>query len=140
MNKTTKLRETSKTISVKVFAATIALLLASALVAPLSGCSILGGSGVSEVKAQAFTVGFAGVVPADSGKTYGEVIEAFCPGGSWKQAGDSLVNYEGGKVGGRNVDIQWSKSSSGWRVYAMEVDGTAVPMLVINGFFSAGSI
>jgi hypothetical protein len=119
----------------------VCLILACMVLIPLAGCS---SPKVEEVKAQSFEVGFAGVVPAESGTTYGSAVERYAPGGKWSSGnsygGQSIVNYEGGKASDGTVNIQWVEGSDGWSVWAMELDGQAVPMLNINGFFSSGEL
>jgi hypothetical protein len=82
------------------------------------------------------------VGPSDSGATYGEFVESYCPGGKWGQfssGGDSFVNYTGGDSPEGGVDIQWVKNSSGWAVYAVEINGEGVSLAHINTFFSSAS-
>jgi hypothetical protein len=117
----------------------VSLLLALLLAVGAAGCG--GGSGdVDEVKAQGYTVDFTGVGPSDSGKTYGEFIDSYCPGGEWRQFtsnGNRIVEYNGGDSPEGSVNIQWAKSSSGWSVWAMEVNGEGVSQFHINTFFSS---
>jgi hypothetical protein len=117
----------------------VSLLLALLLAVGAAGCSG-GGGDVDEVKAQGYTVDFTGVNPSDSGKTYGEFIDSYCPGGEWRQFtsnGDRIVEYNGGDSPEGSVNIQWAKSSSGWSVWAMEINGEGISQFHINTFFSS---
>jgi hypothetical protein len=113
--------------------------LSFALVMGLAACGG-GGANIDEVKAQPYSVDFSGVNPADSGTTYGEAIGNYCPGGKWEQftaaGGEENVEYTGGDSPEGEVNIQWVKTSSGWSVYAMEIEGEGISMAHINTFFS----
>jgi hypothetical protein len=105
----------------------------------LAGCG--GGGDIGEVKSQSYSVDFTGVNPSDSGTTYGEAIENYCPGGKWKQftgnTGDNIVEYNGGDSPEGSTSIQWMKKSSGWSVWAMEIEDKGLSQAHINTFFSA---
>jgi hypothetical protein len=98
-------------------------------------------SDVTEVKEQAYTVDMLGVHPDDGGTTYGDFIESYCPGGKWKSdstaAGERIVNYTGGDAPEGEIVIQWVKGESGWSVWAVEIDETAISMAQINTIFSS---
>jgi hypothetical protein len=118
----------------------LSAVLVLALVVALAACG--GSDDIDEVKAQPYSVDFTGVRPSDSGATYGEFVESYCPGGKWEQfssGGDSFVNYIGGDSPEGGVDIQWLKNSSGWAVYAVEINGEGVSLAHINTFFSSAS-
>jgi hypothetical protein len=113
-----------------------------ALIMTLSACGGSGGRGdIEEVKSQSYSVDLTGVGPSDNGTTYGEFIESHCPGGTWEQftgdGGDRIVEYDGGDSPEGSVNIQWMKQSSGWAVYAMEIEGEGVSQFHINTFFSS---
>jgi hypothetical protein len=96
---------------------------------------------VDAVKEQPYEVSMIGVGPADSGTTFGAAVESYCPGGKWEQGtaadGTKLVNYTGGDAREGSMDIQWIQDNNGhWRVYAMEIDGSAVSMAQINTIFA----
>jgi hypothetical protein len=122
-------------MKIKTVITAIALIMLC-VTAMLSGCG--GSDKIDEVKAQAYSVDFTGVNPSDGGKTYGEFTENYCPGGKWEQfsSGNDFVNYIGGNSPEGSVDIQWTKMSSGWRVYAVEIEGEGITQAHINTFFS----
>jgi hypothetical protein len=119
----------------------IVLLLLALMIAV--GATACGNGDVDEVKAQSYSVDFTGVGPSDSGTTFGEFIESKCPGGEWQQftstLGEPIVEYNDGNSPEGSVDIQWMKESSGWIVWAMEIDGTEISLAHINTFFSSPS-
>jgi len=97
-----------------------------------SAAGLPDGSLVGEVKAQPYAADMAGVHAADSGKTYGEAIDAMCPGGVWEEgvAADAgyaeLVQYSGGASKYGTVLIQWMRDDVGWTVTGMLIDDAPV--------------
>jgi hypothetical protein len=107
----------------------------------IGGLSVLGllpDKDVDAVKAQPYKITFM-VTPSSSGTTFGEAIASYCPGGKWSSGsisgGKTAVWYKGGKSPDGKTSIQWNKSSSGWTVYAIEVDGQPKSTNYINNFF-----
>jgi hypothetical protein len=111
------------------FSASLMILLVAVMFIGLTGCG--GSDKINEVKQES---------PVDSIRTYGEFTERYCPGGKWEQSSDAsdFVNYIGGDSSDGSIDIQWTKTSSGWTVYAMEVEGKALSQTHINNLFLNG--
>ncbi|MDR0309108.1 MAG: hypothetical protein LBH87_04185 [Coriobacteriales bacterium] len=96
---------------------------------------------IEEVKAQSYTVTSEGVVPSTSGKSFGVVVDSYCPGGTWVEGtspitGVMLVQYSGGTSSAGVVGIQWIKGEEGWSVYAMQIAGQSASIPQICKFFS----
>jgi hypothetical protein len=109
-----------------------------------SAAGLPDGSLVGEVKAQPYAADMAGVHAADSGKTYGEAIDAMCPGGVWEEgvavdAGYAdMVQYRGGESKYGTVLIQWMRDDAGWTVTGMLIDDAPVATAqVITMFYEA---
>jgi hypothetical protein len=122
--------------AIKTMGAVLALFVILLALIVITGCS---NEDIDGVKAQSYSVG-GSVLPADSGETFGETINRYCPGGKWEQFTSSdyqsVVEYSGGKSPQGKVRIQWIKLIGvDWSVWVVELDGEQLTDSQINSFF-----
>jgi hypothetical protein len=103
------------------------------------GCS---SEDIDDVKAQSYTVKGVMFLYSDSGETYGETMDRYCPGGKWKQFTGTnyqdIVEYSGGDSPQGEVLIQWIHSTMDaveWEPWSMEIDGNLLSNDEILSFF-----